>query len=71
MDDTTLHFVTYCIGNLAQRLGHTPGEVYRALKDSGMLYDYIVPCSDVLHTFSYPYIMDDLLDGMKLKGVTI
>ena len=29
---------------------------------------YIVPCYDVLHTFSKDYIMDDLIGMLKKKG---
>ena len=30
---------------------------------------YIVPCYDVLHTFSREYIVEDLVDLMNKKGV--
>lgn len=36
---------------------------------SGILYDYIVPSYDVLHTFSSRYLVEDLTDNMKEKGV--
>ena len=44
-------------------------EVYKRLKDSGILYDYIVPSYDVLHTFSSRYLMEDLTEYMREKGV--
>ncbi|MDD6168189.1 MAG: DUF3791 domain-containing protein [Prevotella copri] len=31
--------------------------------------DYIIPSYDVLHTFSKEYLMEDLIDFMKEKGV--
>ena len=31
--------------------------------------DYIVPCYDVLHTFSKEYIVEDLVSYMRKKGV--
>lgn len=68
MDKQTLDFVTYCISKLAQRLGLPQGEVYARLKRSGILYDYIVPSYDVLHTFGSRYLMDDLTDFMREKG---
>lgn len=34
-----------------------------------ILYDYIVPSYDVLHTFSTRYLMDDLTEYMREKGV--
>lgn len=69
MDKNTLEFVTYCISKLAQKLQLSQREVYERLKRSGILYDYIVPSYDVLHTFSARYLMDDLTDYMKEKGV--
>lgn len=69
MDRKTLEFTTYCISKLSQVLKLPQREVYRRLKDSGILYDYIVPSYDVLHTFGSRYLMDDLIEYMKEKGV--
>ena len=69
MDNETLEFVTYCISELAQVLKMSQREVYRRLKQSGILYDYIVPSYDVLHTFSSRYLIEDITDYMKEKGV--
>lgn len=69
MDTPTLEFVTYCISKLSGLLNISQGEVYKRLINSGILYDYIVPSYDVLHTFSSEYLMDDLTDYMKEKGV--
>lgn len=69
MDTKTLEFVTYCISKLAQVLNMSQREVYRRLKESGILYGYIVPSYDVLHTFGSRYLMEDLTDYMKEKGM--
>lgn len=69
MDRKTLEFVTYCISKLAQVLNLSQREVYRRLMKSGILYDYIVPSYDVLHTFSSHYLVEDLTEYMKEKGV--
>ena len=47
----------------------TTGYIYTRLENSGILYDYIVPSYDVLHTFSFRYLMEDLTDYMCEKGV--
>ena len=52
MNCNNIDFVTYCIGNLSRRLNMSAVEVYRRLKQSGILTGYIVPSYDVLHTFS-------------------
>lgn len=69
MDKNTLEFVTYCISKLAHHLKLSQREVYCRLMSSGILYDYIVPSYDVLHTFSSRYLMEDLTDYMREKGV--
>ncbi len=69
MDKDILGFVTFCIGAVAQSQKQSRNEVYGKLKRSGILYDYIVPCYDVLHTFSSQYIVDDITDYMRKKGV--
>lgn len=69
MSCDNIDFVTYCIGNLSRRLNLSAVEVYRRLKQSGILTDYIVPSYDVLHTFGKEYLMEDLTEYMKEKGV--
>ena len=69
MNSDNIDFVTYCIGNLSRRLGLNARDVYHRLKTSGILADYIIPSYDVLHTFSKEYLMEDLTDFMKEKGV--
>ena len=69
MNSVNIDFVTYCIGNLSRRLGLNARDVYQRLKTSGILTDYIIPSYDVLHTFSKEYLMEDLIDFMKEKGV--
>lgn len=69
MDKKTLEFVTYCISKLSQRLKISQSDVYDRLNRSGILYGYIVPSYDVLHTFSSRYLIDDITDYMREKGV--
>ena len=69
MNYDNVDFITYCIGNLSRRLNLSVAEVYRRLKQSGILYGYIVPSYDVLHTFSKEYLMEDITEYMREKGV--
>ena len=69
MDSNVVDFATYCIGNLSRRLGMPAKDVYQRMKTSGILSEYIVPSYDVLHTFSKEYLMEDLTDFMREKGV--
>ena len=69
MNSDQVYFSTFCIGSVASYLGISEAEVYRRLKESGILMDYIVPCYDVLHTFSREYIVENLIGLMRKRGV--
>lgn len=67
-----LEFVIFCIENVAAKLGVDSLLIYEAFTDkSNILKGYIVPGYDVLHTQSREYIVNDLLEVMKEKGVKI
>lgn len=68
-----LEFAIFCIENVAAKLGADPAKVYSALvgSDNNILYRYIIPEYEVLHTQSKEYIVDDILDVMREEGITI
>lgn len=67
-----LEFVIFCIENIAARLGVGAETVYNALTEkSGILQEYIVPGYDILHTQSKEYIVEDILEFMRERGVEI
>lgn len=68
MQEYQLDFITYCVGNLADRLKMSASKVYNMLRSTDILDGYIVPCYDVLHTFSKDYIMNDLIELLKKRG---
>ncbi|MCM1140620.1 MAG: DUF3791 domain-containing protein [Muribaculum sp.] len=69
MDNKTLKFVTWLISKLSEFLKMPQSEVFRRLYKSGILYNYIVPSFDVLHTFGSRYLMEDIADFMRKEGV--
>ena len=67
-----LEFAVFCIENVAAKLGVGAEKVYEAFTvKSNILNGYIVPEYEVLHTQSREYIVDDLLDVMKERGVEV
>lgn len=67
-----LEFAVFCIENVAEKLGVDAECVYQAFTEqSDILNGYIVPEYEVLHTQSREYIVDDLLDVMKERGVEV
>ena len=70
-NENELEFAIFCIENLASYLGKDPRSVYNALNESGVLYRYIIPGYETLHTQSKEYIVNDIVDVMKSQGVDI
>lgn len=64
-----LIFTISCIGSVADHLKMNARDVYHKLHNAGIISDYIVPCYDVLRSFSKEYIVEDLVAYMKKKGV--
>lgn len=67
-----LEFAIFCIENISLRLGMDARCIYDALtKESNILYDYIVPGYEILHTQGKDYIIDDILEVVKERGVKL
>ena len=70
MNTKELEFTVFCIENTAERLGLGGDEVYSLLAEkSGILDSYIVPSYDTLHTQDKEYIVDDIVDYIREKGL--
>ena len=67
-----LEFAIFCVENIAIHLNVEAEKVYDALTvKSDILYNYIVPCYDILHTQGKEYIVEDILELMKKRGITV
>ena len=67
-----LEVAVFCIENIAAKLGVGAERVYQAFTEqSDILNGYIVPEYEVLHTQSLEYIVEDLLNVMKERGVEV
>ena len=65
-----LEFAIFCIENIAAKLGVSAEKVYDALTEkSDVLNDYIIPEYEILHTQGKEYIVDDIIEVMKERGV--
>lgn len=67
-----LEFAIFCIGNVASKLNVDATKVYAALTEqTDILNEYIIPEYEVLHTQSKEYIVNDIIDIMKERGVKL
>ena len=72
MNANELEFAVFCIENVAEYLGLKSSEVYKLLAEqSDILDNYIVPCSDTLHTQGKEYIVNDIVEFMREKGLEV
>lgn len=69
-DIKELEFAIFCIENTANRLGIPAEKLYDLLTvKSDILNTYIIPCYEILHTQDKHYIINDILEVMKERGV--
>ena len=67
-----LEFAVFCIENVAKKLVVDGTAAYDMLAvQTDVLQNYIIPCYDVLHTQGKEYIVNDLMDMLKAKGVSL
>lgn len=68
MDERKLEFTIFCIESLAESLEMDARKVYKLIKDTNVLDDYIIPCYEPLHSQSKHYIVEDLTEVLKERG---
>lgn len=67
-----LEFAIFCIENVAIQLGIPAEQVYQAFTtNSDLLYQYIIPEYEMLHTQSKEYIVADIIEAMKEVGIQV
>lgn len=67
-----LEFAVFCVENVAARLGVSAEDVYKAFtENSDILNGYIVPEYEILHTQSKEYIVNDIIELMQERGVSV
>ena len=71
MNEASMTFTVYMIHELANARGMTPVDVYKILKQSGCIDNYLVPHYDVLHTMGTQYLIDDISGYVSSRGGAI
>ncbi len=71
MTRESFSFVVYMIHACANKWGKLPSEVYSILSQADCINKYLVDCYDVLHTQSTNYIVDDIVEYLKNRGIQI
>ncbi len=69
MNYESMRFTIFCVNNVAEHLNRSATEIYHMMQNADIIDGYIVPCYDVLHSYSKEYIVEDLISFMQKKGV--
>lgn len=66
-----LTFVVFVLHTLSQHWNMTTPEVYDILNSTGILDDYIIKFYDVLHTLGKEYLVEDITEFVREKGIDV
>lgn len=66
-----LTFVVFILHSLVESWNMTTPEVYKILNSPGILDNYIIKCYDVLHTLGKEYLVEDITDFVREKGIDV
>lgn len=71
MNKDSMAFVVYMIHRCANQWNLSPAKVYQKLKESGCIQSYLVPNYAVLHTQSSAYVLEDIEQYLKRRGIAV
>jgi hypothetical protein len=72
INEDILEFVIFCIESVAEQTELNGKSVYNIMAEkTNVLDDYIISCYDALHTQGKEYIVRELIDVIREKGVEI
>ena len=71
LEKKELTFVVFILHALGQHWNMTTPEVYDILNSTGILDDYIIKCYDVLHTLRKEYLVEDITEFVREKGIDV
>ena len=66
-----LSFSIFILYALAEKWKMTPASVYKILNSTGILDNYIIAGYDMLHTQGKEYLVEDITEFVREKGVNI
>jgi len=64
-------FSIFLIHRLSERWGTSAPETYDILNSTDILDGYILKCYDTLHTLGTEYLVDDLTEFAREKGIAV
>lgn len=71
LEKKELTFVVFILYALGEHWKMTTPEVYEILSTTGILDYYIIKCYDVLHTLGKEYLVEDITEFVREKGIDV
>ena len=71
MNQEVMEFVVYMIHACANAWNLSPRQVYRKLQETECIDEYMVPNYGILHTQGSAYLVDDIKEYLRIRGVTV
>lgn len=71
MSKESFEFVVYMIHACANKWGKRPSEIYSMLSKVNCINDFLVSHYDILHTQSTSYVVEDIKEYLRVRGVTL
>lgn len=71
LEKKELTFVVFILYALGEHWNMTTPEVYDILNSTGILDDYIIKFYDVLHTLGKEYLVEDITEFVREKGIDV
>ena len=69
--ENELAFSIFILYSLADKWKKTPAFVYNILNSTGILDNYVISGYDVLHTLGKEYLVEDITEYVREKGVDL
>jgi len=66
-----IDFTVFIMHRLANRWGRTVPETYQLLTKAGIMDDYIIAHFDTLHSMGEEYLIEDITDFAREKGLAV
>lgn len=69
--ENELSFSIFILYSLADKWNKTPAAVYDILNSTGILDNYVIAGYDMLHTQGKEYLVEDITEFVREKGVYV
>ena len=69
--ENELVFSIFLLYSLSDKWKKTPAVVFNILNSTGILDNYVISGYDVLHTLGKEYLVEDITEYVREKGVSV